>query len=198
MSVIRLTSGAISLSISSHFPIRGSSMKVKPVILPPGCDSVAAKPCPTGSLTTLKTIGMVAVARCSAAVNRRAAAYDEVRCRTHQLCRVGLDLSQVSTGVSMLDLDVAVLGPAERLETLAKCNDPSQHFGIILGVWMQESDAPHAVALLRARRERPSSRQAAEKRDELASAFHSIASSARASRVGGTVRPIALAVLRLI
>ena len=40
----------------------------------------------------------------------------------------------------MLDLDIAVLGPAERLETLAKCNDPSQHFGIILGVWMQECD----------------------------------------------------------
>jgi len=40
----------------------------------------------------------------------------------------------------MLDLDIAVLGPAERLETLAKCNDPSPHFGIILGVWMQECD----------------------------------------------------------
>ena len=42
----------------------------------------------------------------------------------------------------MLELDIAVLGPAERLETLAKCNDPSQHLGIILGVWMQECDAP--------------------------------------------------------
>jgi len=31
----------------------------------------------------------------------------------------------------MLDQDIAVLGPAERLETLAKCNDPSQHFGIV-------------------------------------------------------------------
>ena len=55
----------------------------------------------------------------------------------------------------MLDLDIAVLGPAERLETLAKCNDPSQHFGIILGVWMQECDAPHALALLRAPGKRP-------------------------------------------
>src|SRR5262249_47454083 len=50
--------------------------------------------------------------------------------------------------------------------------------------------------LLRARRERPSSR-AAEQRDELA-AFHSITSSARASRLSGTVSPSALAVLRLI
>ena len=60
----------------------------------------------------------------------------------------------------MLDSDIAVLGPAERLETLAKCNDPSQHFGIILGVWMQECDAPHALGLLRARRERPRGRAA--------------------------------------
>jgi hypothetical protein len=73
-----------------------------------------------------------------------------------------LDLIQIPTGVSVLDLDIAVLVPAERLETLAKCNDPSQHFGIILGVWMQECDAPHALALLRARRKRPR-RRAAER-----------------------------------
>jgi hypothetical protein len=34
-------------------------MKVKPVMLPPGRDRLATKPCPTGSLTTLNTIGMV-------------------------------------------------------------------------------------------------------------------------------------------
>src|SRR5262249_23236752 len=89
-------------------------------------------------------------------------------CRTHQLCCVSLDLTQISTRVSMLDSDIAVLGPAERLETLAKCNDPSQHFGIVLGVGMQECDAPHALALLRVRRERPrGSRRAAEQRYEL-------------------------------
>ena len=68
----------------------------------------------------------------------------------------------------MLDLDIAVLGPAERLETLAKCNDTSQHFGIILIVWMQECDAPHALALLRPRPGRPRRRRAADERDELA------------------------------
>ena len=55
----------------------------------------------------------------------------------------------------------------------------------------------HAVRLLRARGERPRDRRAAEKRDELAPP-HSITSSARASSVGGTSRPSALAVLRLI
>src|SRR5262245_38263117 len=51
--------------------------------------------------------------------------------------------------------------------------------------------------LLRMRRERPSRCRAAEQRDELASP-HSITSSARASSVGGTVRPSAFAVFRLM
>src|SRR5262245_54312594 len=51
--------------------------------------------------------------------------------------------------------------------------------------------------LLCARRERPSGRSAAEQRDELAALHHSITSSARTSSAVGTVRPSALAVLRL-
>src|SRR6516164_8392357 len=56
------------------------------------------------------------------------------------------------------------------------------------------------VRLLRARRERPRRRRAAEQRDELAPFHlrgHSITSSARASSVGGFSSRIALAVLRL-
>src|SRR5260221_14668733 len=65
-----------------------------------------------------------------------------------------------------------------------------------LGISHQNADAPLAVRLLRARRERPGCR-AAEQRDEVAP-FHSITSSARASSVCGTVMLSALAVLRLI
>ena len=43
-------------------------MNVKPVILPPGRDRAETKPCPSGSLTTLNTIGMVSVACFSAAM----------------------------------------------------------------------------------------------------------------------------------
>jgi hypothetical protein len=57
--------------------------------------------------------------------------------------------------------------------------------------------APNPTGLLRPRRRRPPKRRAAEERDELP-ALHSITSSARASRVGGTSKPSALAVLRLI
>src|SRR2546421_1113976 len=51
--------------------------------------------------------------------------------------------------------------------------------------------------LLRARRQRPRSRRAANERDELAP-LHSITSSARATKIGGTSRPRAFAVLRLM
>ena len=49
--------------------------------------------------------------------------------------------------------------------------------------------------LLRARRERPRCRRAADKRDEVAS-VHSTTSSAATSRPGGAVSPSAFAVLR--
>src|SRR5262244_3931850 len=52
--------------------------------------------------------------------------------------------------------------------------------------------------LLRARRARPCHSRAAEQGDEIATAAHSITSSARTSSVGGIVRPSALAVLRLM
>src|SRR5215467_14148969 len=52
--------------------------------------------------------------------------------------------------------------------------------------------------LLRLRRERPRRRRAAEQRDELTPFHYSITSSARACSVSGTVRPRALAVLRLM
>src|SRR5262245_58890079 len=52
--------------------------------------------------------------------------------------------------------------------------------------------------LLHLRCDRPRRRRAAEQRDELAARNHSMTSSARASRDGGTSRPSAFAVLRLI
>src|SRR5262249_62007256 len=60
----------------------------------------------------------------------------------------------------------------------------------------EETDHRHR-RLLRSRRKRPRGCRAADERDERA-AFHSITSSARASSVGGTSRPSALAVLRLM
>src|SRR5258708_6399204 len=65
---------------------------------------------------------------------------------------------------------------------------------IVCGEWHKHADAPHALGLLRARRQRPPDRRAAEQRDEVA-APHSITSSARNTIDSGTVRAGALAFL---
>jgi len=52
--------------------------------------------------------------------------------------------THISAGKAMLDADVAVLDPAERLKSLAKGDDAGEHFGIVLGKSMQEGDAARA------------------------------------------------------
>ena len=94
---------------------------------------------------------------------------------------------------AILDRHGAPLDPAEFAQSLHKYSSP----------WApdrsrgrtQKSDGRHLRRLLRTCSERPCGR-ATHQRDELASP-HSITSSARASSVGGTMSPSALAVLRL-
>src|SRR5262245_33347710 len=82
---------------------------------------------------------------------------------------------------------------------IAEFGHPLEEIRIMWGVsrlHTDKADTQHLWLLLRLRRERPR-RRAAEKGDELA-APHSITSSARVSSVGGTSRPSAWAVLRLM
>src|SRR5262249_12313439 len=95
----------------------------------------------------------------------------------------------------MLDPNVAVLHPSERLKSLSERIGAGFYFWIVLGECMQEHNAPHPLRLLRVGAERPRNR-AAEQGDEGA-ALHSITSWAARSRPGGTVRPSAFAFLRL-
>jgi len=74
---------------------------------------------------------------------------------------------------------VAAIDPTEARKRLSERGDASLRRGIGFFARHEHADAPHAVALLRARREGPS-RRAAEERDELAAPNHSITSSARA------------------
>ena len=64
----RVTPGTISLSSSSHFPLKLYSNVIKPVALPPGRDRLSTKPEPTGSGTSTNTIGTVRVARSNCCV----------------------------------------------------------------------------------------------------------------------------------
>src|SRR5262249_31633289 len=97
----------------------------------------------------------------------------------------------------VIDNDVLTLDKAYFLDTRAECGEvvvgPPLKWGRTTG---EKPNHGHRGPL-RQRRERPPRRRAAEQRDELAPANHSITSSAGAGSVSGTVRPSALAVLRL-
>jgi hypothetical protein len=67
------------------------------------------------------------------------------------------------------------------LEVLSECRKTTLRFCVFLGVADQHSDPPYPLRLLRARRERPRGRRAAEQREELASSevWHGLPSGTR-------------------
>src|SRR5205823_1500994 len=81
------------------------------------------------------------------------------------------------------------------LKTLPDGQDTRASLGVAFRQTHEDTKPPHAVALLRARRERPRRSRAGEQRYELAPP-HSITSSARTRIVGGIMRPSAFAVVR--
>src|SRR5262245_63996497 len=95
----------------------------------------------------------------------------------------------------VLDRHVLALDVARFAKAFTKCG--CMAYGTIERSTAEKPHHRHR-RLLRARRERPRRRRAAEKRDELAAVAHSITSSERASNVGGTTRPSALADFRLM
>src|SRR5258706_2734390 len=138
MTATRVTAGAISLSSSIHFPLMPYSNRVNPVKLPPGRARLSTKPAPTGSATCTNTIGMVWVA------------------------------SSIACTPAGVDPHVAAVGPAQLLQPLRERCDAGLPLQIVRGEWHEHADVPHALALLRAGRERPRGRRTAEQRDELA------------------------------
>ena len=104
-----------------------------------------------------------------------------------------LHLLRRQTVTGGIDYEVLAFGEAEPPQFI----EQRDKMRCIARAGMQAAEAINASGLLSARRERPRCSRAAEQRDELAP-LHSITSSARASRVGGTSRPSDLAVLRLI
>ena len=63
----------------------------------------------------------------------------------------------------------ASLRPSQPIEFPPERRELRLHIRIVLGEAREHADAPHALALLRARRERPCRRAAAEKGNELPS-----------------------------
>src|SRR5262249_30169205 len=110
----------------------------------------------------------------------------------HQLSGQSRQPVEATIGRAIFNRNVATFDIASLLQALPS---GAEHSIIELSACKQ-ADQRHA-GRLRARRERPR-RYCADERHELAAAAHSITSSARASNVGGTIKPSALAVLRLI
>src|SRR5262249_21759415 len=102
----------------------------------------------------------------------------------------------IGCGKAIINPHIVAVGPAQLLQSLLECHEAYLDVLIVRGQTREHPDPPHPLPLLRARHDRPSRRRTAEQRDELAPPSHSITSSARASSVGGTSRPSALAVLR--
>src|SRR5262249_3020759 len=111
----------------------------------------------------------------------------------NQIARQSRQPVQLVLGPAVLNRDVLALGIARFLQALPKSGKRiGEHLGR-LGV----EKADRRYRLLRVRRVRPRRPSAAEKRDGVAPS-HSITSSARASKVGGTSRPRIRAVWALM
>src|SRR5262249_3386709 len=90
-----------------------------------------------------------------------------------------------SLAPTILDSDVAAVNPTEIAQTSLKSSDQCRLRRC--GTGTNKANGP--LRLLRKCRERPCCNGSAKQCDELAPPDHSITSSARASKVGGTSRP---------
>ena len=92
---------------------------------------------------------------------------------------------------------IAATSPTQLLQRLLERRDSGLAFSIIRSPVHKHANPPHTLRLLRARRERPRGRRAAEEHDEVA-AVHSMTSSASESKLSDIVTPSAFAVFKLI
>src|SRR5262249_19352806 len=129
--------------------------------------------------------------------NAGALGHDHVRIKFDKVRGCGANEVHVVAGPAFVELRVDAGGPSAFSQLLAKGAHARLRFRVCRRERHQYADPAHACVLLRTRRERPRGRRGAEQGDELAPP-HSITSLARASKLSGTVRPSALAVLRLI
>src|SRR5262249_42494284 len=156
-------------------PSEASSM-AKPVTFPPGRSSRGTMRWATGSLTLAKTIGIVPVCRWTATVVGVELVTMMSGCKpTNSLPERSYSIAVIA-GPMKAHPHVAAIAPTQARKPLSECREASLLLGIAFVARHEHADPPHAVALLRARRERPS-RRAPNERDERAAVGHSITTS---------------------
>src|SRR5262249_49710744 len=104
---------------------------------------------------------------------------------------------RITIAPAKFDPEIAAFSPPQLRESTPQRRNRRLPSRIALNKAHEHADQPHPVRLLLPARHDRQRCSAANERDELAPP-HSITSSARASSEGGTVRPRAFAVLRLI
>ena len=132
----RVTPGAISLSSSSHFPLKPYSNWIKPVALPPGRARLSTKPAPTGSATFTNTIGTVRVACSNGATAAVAGGQDDVRRERDQFRRVSANVGGIARAPAIVDPHVAAVDPAQLLQPLHERRDAGLRSGSSLAAAM--------------------------------------------------------------
>src|SRR5262245_36989886 len=150
----RVTVGAISLSSSSHFPLRLYSNSMKPVTLPPGCARLSTKSAPTGSGVIANTTGMVRgqpQQRCQAHDPR---SQNELWRERDEFRRPFARIVGIGGAVSNIQPHVAALDPAQLLQPLPKGRAALVCLGIVSRLVHKHADPSHALPLLRPRRVR--------------------------------------------
>src|SRR5262245_13290863 len=130
--------------------------------------------------------------------DRAARGQDDLRRHPDQFHRIFPNVIGSAGGPAYVNVQVVAHRPTEFLQTLQECCEASLSYRVICSNAHERAEASSPFGLLPARRNRPCRCCAAEQRDELAARDHSITSSARASSASGTVRPSALAVVRLM
>ena len=106
-------------------------------------------------------MGMVRVCRSSAVVVGVLCERIRSGCKRDEFLRESLHRFRVvGCRPAILDPGVAALRPPELLEPVPERRNMGLCFQVALGMAHQYTDPPHPLALLRARRERPSSRTA--------------------------------------
>src|SRR5262249_43629451 len=126
---------------------------------------------------------------------RRGVGDQHVGLQSDQLFCECLNSDCVGIAPAIIDSEVPSIRPAELWRALPKYSPAGAATRIASRNRHQHADMTNSLRLLRARREWPRRRRAAETNNDLAS-IHSITSSASASSLSGTVRPSAFAVLR--
>ena len=197
-TALRVTCGWISLSSSSHFPLKLYSNWVNPVALRPGRARLSTMPAPTGSMAWAKTIGTVRLARCRAwyvaptpakttsePSATSSSAYGRSRARSPAAQRYS----------------IRALRPTAQPASCSPCRNAARRICdsgssalVPMSTPIRRMRSPCCAC---AASGNPTAAPA-EQRDELAPSDHSITSSARASNEGGISRPRAFAVLRLM